>query len=144
MSNHDIQEDSDEKFVPLKDNNNNLSGVKIICSIVLLGVLVFCITTGVQYAGAYLQNEQQMEFKKEHQRHIKDSDENKILATEVTEEAQETEKQEREEANGPVEDKSVKEMKEQERMDKEKMDAQKAEEHKMEQKKMEDKKMEHK
>jgi hypothetical protein len=86
MSNHDIHNESDEKFVPLKDNNNNLSFVKIISSVLLLGALIFLITTGVQYAGAYLTNEEQVEFKKDHGRYTKDSDENRVKVTNEVEE----------------------------------------------------------
>lgn len=94
MSNHDIQNDNEEKFVPLKDNNNNLSAVKSISYIVLLGGLIFCLTAGIQYAGAYISNQEQMEFKLKHHRFIKDSNENKILVTKALLESKESKEKE--------------------------------------------------
>jgi hypothetical protein len=120
MSNHDIQNDSEEKFVPLKDNNNNLSAIKIITYIVLLGGVIFGVTAGVQYAGAYLRNEDQMNFKMQHQRFIKDSDENKIVVTK--EEKESMEKKEKENIQGV--DNRTEEMK----VDSKKMDDKKSEE----------------
>ena len=138
MSNHDIHTESDEKFVPLTDNNSNLSVAKIIFFIVLLGLGVFGLTYGVQFAGSYIGNEEQIEFKHEHGRTIKDSDENKI---EVSDEVKDLYKEKYPRVNEDHEGVKKEEVKDENKMDEKKMmEDKKKDESKPEDKKMDDKK----
>ena len=84
MSNHDTNQDTNqepqsfsERFVPLSDNNSNLSLGKVITLMVSLALIVYGLLAIVESTGGYLTNEQQIEWRKEHHKPMKDSDENK-------------------------------------------------------------------
>lgn len=83
-SEHDSHDDNSVNFMPLKDNNHNLSLGKIWPLMLLIAVLIFGLVPGIKYAGGFVQNEQQEEWKVKHERGFKDSDENLFYKSEAT------------------------------------------------------------
>lgn len=95
---HDSHDDNSVNFMPLKDNNHNLSLGKIWPLMLTIAVLIFGLVPGIKYAGGFVQNEQQEEWKVKHERGFSDSDENLFYKSEAT--AKEEGKAEEKKAEG--------------------------------------------
>ncbi len=79
MSNHDHHEskmNESEKFVPLSDNNNNLSKWKFVPLILSLALILIALVSAISKVG-YLNNEEQVHWKHTNHATSKDSHENK-------------------------------------------------------------------
>ncbi len=81
---HVSHDDNSVNFMPLKDNNHNLSIGKIWPLMLLIAVLIFGLVPGIKYAGGFVQNEEQEEWRINHGRGLKDSDENLFYKSEAT------------------------------------------------------------
>jgi hypothetical protein len=88
MSHHEMPNDSDEKFVPLSDNNSNLSWGRIIPMLFGVAALLVLALGIVKWVG-YLQNEEQVEWRMKHQRPFRDSHQNWELINSMSEDKKE-------------------------------------------------------
>ncbi len=81
---HDSHDDNSVNFMPLKDNNHNLAIGKIWPLMLTIAVLILGLVPGIKYAGGFVQNEEQEEWRIKHERGLKDSDENLFYKSEAT------------------------------------------------------------
>lgn len=81
MSHHETHHDASHNgdiFVPLTDNNNNVSMTKALMFIVLVGIGVFTLVTLIYQFGGQRANEEQVEWRIKHHGAFKDSNENEF------------------------------------------------------------------
>jgi len=86
MSNHHANHDhhnNGDIFVPLTDNNNNVSLAKAAMFIVLLGLGVFTLVSTIYLCGGNRTNEEQVEWRIKHNSAFKDSNENEFYKSEA-------------------------------------------------------------
>jgi hypothetical protein len=88
MSHQPSNHNNDDKFVPGSDNNANLNWIKIVPMMLGLAAIIVACLGIVKWVG-YLQNEQQVEWRIQHERPFRDSHQNWELIKNISEEKKE-------------------------------------------------------